>query len=341
MGAITGVVCPLCFLSECMKKDRLTKLSNSSGVIAAMAIDQRGSLRRLIADAAGVAPEAISDSQLSEFKTTVARALAPHASAVLLDPEYGLEATKALNGSGLLLAYEMDGFENPRPNKMLALLPELSVRRLRDLGADGIKILLTYTPFDDPRANAQKCALIERIGNECEAVGLPFFLEPVGYDPSGLDVKSFEYAKKKPDIVIRSMEEFSKDVYHVDVLKVEFPVNTAFVEGTPVYCGQAAYTRAEALEIFRRADSAARRPYIYLSAGVSLAQFAESLNLATEAGARYSGVLCGRSTWQDGAKAYATGGLPAVEKWLAVDGVRNIQAVNDCVKSASPWYAIS
>src|SRR6478672_11875275 len=177
-----------------MKKDRLSKLSNSSGVIAALAIDQRGSHRKMIAEAAGVAPAAISDGQLSEFKTSVARALEPHASAVLLDPEYGLDASRALNGCGLLLAYEMDGFENPRPNKMLALMPELSVRRLRDHGADGIKILLTYTPFDDPRANEQKCALIERIGGECEAVGLPFFLEPVGYDPAGLDVKSFEYA---------------------------------------------------------------------------------------------------------------------------------------------------
>lgn len=324
-----------------MKKDRLSKLSNSSGVIAALAIDQRGSLRRMIAEAAGVAPEAISDAKLSEFKASVAKALAPHASAVLLDPEYGLEARKGLNGCGLLMAYEMDGYDNPRPHKMLALMPELSVRRLRDLGADGIKILLTYTPFDDPKANEQKCALVERIGCECETVGLPFFLEPVGYDPGGLDVKSFEYAKMKPEIVIRSMEEFSKDIYHVDVLKVEFPVNTAFVEGSPVYAGQTAYTRAEALEIYRKADAVARRPYIYLSAGVSLAQFAESLTLAAEAGARYSGVLCGRATWQDGAKAYATGGLPAVEKWLAGDGIRNIQAVNDCVKSAKPWYALS
>ena len=85
----------------------------------------------------------------------------------------------------MLLAYESDGYENPRPNRMLELMPHLTVRRLRDAGADGIKILLSYTPFDDPTANDGKCALIERIGAECEALDMPFFLEPVGHDPTG------------------------------------------------------------------------------------------------------------------------------------------------------------
>ncbi len=299
-------------------------------MIAALAIDQRKSMRHMIADAAGVAPEHIQDAQLSEFKTSVTKALTPHASAVLLDPEYGLPASHVrATGCGLLLAYEMDGFENPRPHKMLAVLPHLSVRRLRDLGADGIKILLTYTPFDDPAANDRKHALIERIGNECAALEMPFFLEPVGYDPNGADPKSLEYAKRKPEIVIRSMQEFSRDVYRVDVLKVEFPVNAA-------YLGQA-YSRKEALKWYREADSATDLPYIYLSAGVSSSQFAEQLALAAESGAQYSGVLCGRATWQDGAAAYARGGNAALDEWLATEGVKKIQAVNECLKPAVPW----
>ena len=67
-----------------------------------------------------------------------------------------------------------------------------------------------------------------------------------------------------------------------------------------MYAGPTAYARDEALEWYRRVDAAARRPYIYLSAGVSAPQFREQLGLASESGARYSGVLCGRATWQDG-----------------------------------------
>ena len=313
------------------KTERLQKLSTSNGVIAALAIDQRKSLRMMIAGAAGVHLNEISDAQLGEFKSAVTRCLSPYASAVLLDTEFGSCAFGQQAAScGLLMTYEMDGYENPRPHRMLALMPELSVRRLRDMGANGIKVLLSWTPFDDERPNDEKRALIERIGHECDALGMPFFLEPVGYDPGGLDVRSLQYARMKPEIVIRTMEEFSKDVYRVDVLKVEFPINAAFVE--------TAYTRSEALEFYRQAEAATRLPYIYLSAGVSSAQFTESLRLAAEAGARFSGVLCGRATWQEGVPVYANEGLAAFEMWLESSGARNIEAVNACLTAATPWH---
>ena len=49
------------------------------------------------------------------------------------------------------------------------------------------------------------------------------------------------------------MKEFSKPQYKIDVLKVEVPINPVFVEGSMVFKGQAAYTRAEALDHFRSA----------------------------------------------------------------------------------------
>lgn len=321
-----------------LKARRLDSLSTEDGVIAALAIDQRKSLRQMIADSAGVPLEGISDAQLGEFKSAVTGALTRHASAVLIDPEFGSEAfSHRSENCGLLMTYECDGYENPRPNRMLALMPHLSVRRLRDLGASGVKILLSYTPFADAASNDEKKALIERVGHECDALDVPFFLEPVGYDPGGKDPKSFEYAQQKPEIVIQSMEEFSKDIYKVDVLKVEFPVNAAFVEGSGVYAGRTAYSREDALECFRRADRAAGRPYIYLSAGVSAQAFNESLRLAADAGARFSGVLCGRATWQDGVPIYARQGRDALDAWLTAEGVRNITAVNDCLRSATSW----
>jgi tagatose 1,6-diphosphate aldolase len=320
------------------KARRLDALSTGAGVIAAVAIDQRKSLRQMIAGAAGVPLDGITDEQLGEFKSAVTRVLSRNASAVLIDPEFGSGAfSHRAPGCGLLMTYECDGYENPRPHRMLALMPHLSVRRLRDMGADGIKILLSYTPFDTEESSDAKKALIERIGHECSALDMPFFLEPVGYDPDGGDPKGFEFAKRKPEIVLRSMEEFSKDVYQVDVLKVEFPVNAAFVEGSGVYAGRTAYSRSEALDCFRQADSLARRPYIYLSAGVSAAHFTESLRMAAEAGARFSGVLCGRATWQDGVPVFAREGAAAFEHWLESAGTRNIAAVNECLRGAASW----
>ena len=307
------------------KISRLRALSTESGIIAALAIDQRKSLRRMIAGAAGMPMEAVSDAQLSEFKSAVTAALTPFTSAVLLDPEFGLEARdRRAPGCGLLLAYEMDGYENPRPHKMLALLPDQSVARLRDLGADGIKILLTYCPAGDLAANRAKQDLVRAIGDECDAAGLPFFLEPVVYHPCGVTPRT------KPDLVIRTIEEFSKPQYKVDVLKVEFPLSAA--------CVGEAFTRSEAVSIFRRADQATNLPYIYLSAGVSLMEFINCLEFAAEAGARYSGVLCGRATWQDGATIYARSGLPTLLEWLGTAGTGNLRALNTALRVASSCF---
>ena len=320
------------------KLKHLKALSNKDGIIAAAAMDQRGSLKKSIASAKGVDASAITDAMMSEFKTAVTKILTPHASAILLDPEWGLDAAKArASNAGLLLAYEESGYDNTKPGRLPDLLPHVSVKRIVDWGADAVKILIYYTPFDDPGVNDIKHAFIERIGAECEFHQIPFFLEFIGYDPKGGDEKGLEFAKLKPQVVMGSMKEFSKAQYHVDVLKVEVPINATYVEGSSVYKGEKAYTRAEALTYFRQAAEVASKPFIYLSAGVGNAQFVEGLTMAKEAGTDFSGVLCGRATWKDGMPIYATKGVKALEDWLSTEGVKNINAVNAALSGATPW----
>jgi len=321
------------------KLKHMNAVSNKAGIIAAAAMDQRGSLAKSLASAKGVPQKDITDEMMQEFKTAVTRILTPHASAILLDPEWGLPASKARSkNAGLLLAYENSCYDNTQPGRLPDLLPHVSVKRLKeDMGADAVKILIYYTPFDDAKVNDIKHAFVERIGAECETWEIPFFLEFVGYDPKGGDEKGLEYAKRKPAIVKGSMEEFSKPQYKVDVLKVEVPVNANYVEGSSAFKGQAAYTRAEALDHFRSAASVAKKPFIYLSAGVSNPEFIESLGMAAESGTDYSGVLCGRATWKDGMPIYATKGLKALEDFLSTEGVKNIEAVNQAIASAVSW----
>jgi len=321
------------------KQKGLQAVSDSRGVIAAAAMDQRGSLKSAIAKDKGVDKSAVTSQMLEEFKSAVVRVLTPHASAILLDPEYGLPAAKLrAKNAGLLLAYENSGYDNTRPGRLPDLLDVWSVRRLMAAGADCIKILLYYTPFDPPHINDIKHAWIERIGGECTAADVPFFLEFVGYEEGG-DEKSIEFARKKPEIVARSMEEFSKPQYGVDVLKVEVPVNMAYVAGSKACKGDAAYTHDQAKDHFRKAAAVAKKPFIYLSAGVSNEVFNETLELAADAGVKFSGVLCGRATWKDGIPVYAKQGVKALEDWLADQGVKNIKNVNERLKAASPWFS--
>jgi len=320
------------------KQKGLNAVANSRGVIAAAAMDQRGSLRSAIAKDKGIDKKAVTDQMMIEFKEAVSKILTPHASAILLDPEWGLPAAKLrAKNAGLLLAYENSGYDNTKPGRLPDLLDHYSVHRLVADGADCIKILLYYTPFDSSEINDVKHAWVERIGGECTAADVPFFLEMVGYE-EGVDEKGIEFAKKKPEVVAKSMEEFSKPQYGVDVLKVEVPVNMAFVKGTKACKGDSVYTRDEAKEHFRKAASVAKRPFIYLSAGVSNDVFNETLELAAEANTNFSGVLCGRATWKDGMPIYAKQGLKALEDWLSSQGVKNIQNVNARLAAAKPWF---
>ncbi|MHB1674336.1 MAG: tagatose 1,6-diphosphate aldolase [Acidobacteriaceae bacterium] len=314
----------------------LKAVSDKRGVIAAAAMDQRGLLKNMLAKEMGV--EEPPESMVVQFKELVTEALTRHASAILLDVQYGLPATKHRNGKGLLLAYEKAGYTVDHPERLPTATEGWSVLRLKEAGADSIKILLYYTPFENNWINEQKHAWVERIGAECRANDIPLFLEFVGYDVHGEAEKGLAYARRKPEIVICSIKEFSQERYGADVLKVEVPVQMQFVEGTQAYQGQKAYTRSEAMEHFRVAASATPLPFVYLSAGVSSPVFLETLEFAVECGVSFNGVLCGRATWQDGVPIYVKDGAAAFEDWLNTQGAENIQQVNNVLKSARPWY---
>lgn len=313
----------------------LKAISNSQGVVAALALDQRGILRKAIAKA--MEQPDIPEAAVVEFKKIVTEVLTKHASAILLDPEYGFPATKRRNSAGLLISYERSSYDAAPPR-----LPDLyelwSVRRLKEAGADAIKVLLHYVPHDLPAINEQKHAWVERVGDECRANDIPFVLELLGYDVYGGDGKNLDYAKRKPEIVMESMREFSKDRYAVDLLKVEVPVLMKFVPGTSAFKGEQAYLAAAAERYFRETASATDKPFVYLSAGVSNAEFIETLEFASASGGSFNGVLCGRATWQDGVAVYAKQGAKALEQWLSTTGVENISRVNAALKQAQPWY---
>ncbi|HLJ34757.1 MAG TPA: tagatose 1,6-diphosphate aldolase, partial [Ktedonobacteraceae bacterium] len=294
------------------KFEGINACADERGVIAALAVDHRGNLLQAIANARGAHGTA-SAEDMRAFKTTVTRILTRYTSAVLLDPEYSLDAISSrAPGTGVLLAYEKSGYDFADLARLPDLLPEWSVRRLVGVGAQGIKILLYYNPFEDKHINRVKQAYVERIGAECRALDVPFFLEPLVYDNSPGDETGLSFARKKPAYVAQAIEEFSKPQYAVDVLKIEVPVNPAFVEGSRAFTGEGiAYSRQDAIEHFRIVASSTSLPFIFLSGGVTDEVFCEMLELAAEAGVKFSGVLCGRATWQAGIAVYANGGIPA------------------------------
>ncbi|MBG9983148.1 tagatose-bisphosphate aldolase [Aerococcaceae bacterium DSM 111020] len=316
------------------KIEHLRKLSTKDGVISALAIDQRGSLRKMIQEGGGV--EDIQ-SAVEEFKVSISEELTSYASSILLDPEYGLPAAEKRDSSaGLLLAYEETGYDATEPGRLPDLLPEWSAKRIKEAGANGVKFLLYYDVDEDEKINDWKHAFVERIGSECEAENIPYFLEIITYDANDDNSKSLAFAKQKPNKVNKAMKIFSQDRFNVDVLKVEVPVNMNYVEGYTK--GEVAYSREEALGYFKEQEESTSLPYIYLSAGVSAELFNDTLKFAKEAGNSFNGVLCGRATWKDSIPIYANSGDTATREWLKSTGKSNIETLNDVLsQTATPW----
>ncbi|UXR68051.1 tagatose-bisphosphate aldolase [Staphylococcus pasteuri] len=316
------------------KTTAISQLSNENGVISALAFDQRGALKLMMSKFQTTEPTV---EQIEKLKVLVAEELTQYASSILLDPEYGLPATEARNKNcGLLLAYEKTGYDVNAKGRLPDCLVEWSAKRLKEQGADAVKFLLYYDVDDDEYINVQKQAYIERIGSECVAEDIPFFLEVLSYDDNISDNSSVEYAKVKPRKVNEAMKLFSEPRFNVDVLKVEVSVNMKYVEGFAD--GEVVYSKEEAAQHFRNQEASTNLPYIYLSAGVSAELFQETLKFAHESGAKFNGVLCGRATWAGAVQVYIEQGEAAAREWLRTTGFKNIDDLNKVLtQTATSW----
>lgn len=318
----------------------LQRLANADGRFQMMAIDQRGSLQKMLEAVLNRSPEY---DDLARVKTLITASLAPYASAVLTDPVYGYPHSVALlpRDVGLLLAYEESGAEQvgDPPDRVSSLIADWSVEKAVRAGADAIKLLIYYHPEARPEPRCHQQDLVRQVGELCVRYDRPFLLEVVSYPREETDNKGIDFARRKPSLVIRSAEEFSKPEYHVDVLKLEFPANLKFCRE---YCNGAfdgvarepAYDLNQVQEFCNAVDEAAQVPWVILSAGVDIAEFLIAVELAAAAGA--SGFLCGRAIWKDALEFYPD--EEAVTEWLETEGVYNFLRANAAAENALPWF---
>ncbi len=326
------------------KWQRLRSLTDEQGRFKMMAIDQRGSLRRAISKVTGKEPQQVTYEEIAKAKEIITKALAPYATAVLTDPEYGYPYSiqHLPPRVGLLLAYEETGYEKVGPTgkeRKSKLLENWSVEKAQRAGADAIKLLIYYHPDASEEVRRHQQEIIRRVGEECAQADMPFLLELVAYalEEEGTDTP--EYARKKPDLVIRSAAEFSKPEYRVDILKLEFPADLKYAEefSKGAFDGQerpAVYSLKDVREFCQRLNEAAGAPWVILSAGVDIEEFLVQVELAAEAGA--SGFLCGRAIWKDAVSFYPD--EAKMEEWLCTQGAYNFIRANAYAERALPWF---
>jgi sulfofructosephosphate aldolase len=248
----------------------LQQLTTSSGRLAVVAADQRTSLAK-VRGAAGLPTD---EGSLRDFKRDLVEALAPHAPAVLLDPEIALPSViedGTLPGrTGLLVSLERSGpplVGNARPAE---LLPDLGAAGIRALGGTAAK-LLVHLRADGDGHNAE---VVRSAVEDCRRHDLLLIVEAVVHRLP--DEDDGEFARARPGLIHEAalvLEECG-----VRYLKLEYP-------GDERAC--AALTDALAV------------PWALLSAGVGHETFMGQLRIALAAGA--SGFIAGRSIWKEAA----------------------------------------
>lgn len=280
-----------------------------------VAVDQGSGLKAAIADARGADAR---DSDLLTFKKAVVECLSPEASMLLVDAEYGRDLLPHFDPAcEKLLAYEADVYRINTPERITALPDNLTIADYAGLGVRRLKFFLYYGPRSAKDTNARKQALVRDLGEQCADHGIEFLFEPIVYHDDIEDMASYAFAKLKPELVMEATREFANPAYRIDVLKVEIPVNLAYVTGF----GTSEFSRDEALEAFRYAAAVANAvPIVYLSAGVSFEWFEESLKLARKAGVEAAGFMCGRAIWSDAIIEFGEGGESRLNDWLLGEG---------------------
>ncbi|MEO1313832.1 MAG: tagatose 1,6-diphosphate aldolase [Pseudomonadota bacterium] len=288
-------------------------------MIHGVAVDAGSGLEAAIRTARG--PRAQADD-LRTFKRCVLEALGTDASTVLVDATLGPGLLQHYpQGCTPMLAYEADVYHISDADRITVLPKDLRVQDYSGLGVKMLKFFMYYAPDDDPKNNARKQKLVAEVGQACHENGVKFLMEPLVYHPS-IAPGTPEFADIKPELVRRSTALFAAPPFQVDVLKVEVPVDLAYVEGF----GTPHISREAALEAFRTAAAPAEGcGLVYLSAGMAFDWFEAALGMAREAGVAFNGFMCGRAIWSDAVEVFGTHGEDKLRTWLEETGCARLK----------------
>jgi tagatose 1,6-diphosphate aldolase len=300
----------------------LQQLADSKGVMTMCAIDHRGTLKRALNEKN---PAAVSYQDIVDFKLDLCQAVAPFASAILLDPEYGAGqaiAAGLLPGpKGLLVSMEKTGYTGDSTARITELVPGWSVKKVKKMGASAVKLLIYFRP-DLKDVASKQLDLVARLADQCLEEDIAFLVEPVSYPIEEGGALSRKFAEMKPGLVIETARQIT--ALPIDVLKAEFPADIKFEQD-----------KEKLLRFCQELNQASRLPWVLLSAGVDFDSFKKQVEIACKAGA--SGFLAGRALWQEGAQIRSRDARMNFFQNMAAPRLKELIEIAD--KHGKPWYS--
>lgn len=306
----------------------LRRMADDNGFFKMASLDQIPPILEPIA--AKCKSEDIIFDEVVKFKRLLIKKFQSHSSALLLDPQFAVPGCiDELNSSkGLFVSLEDPSYRTTENLERLSHpANSWSVGKIKRLGGDAVKMLVWYHPNASAKTNQHQQDYAKQVGEACLEYDIPFFLELLSY-PLQTEFNSDGQQAKRRDLVLKSLEEFAKPEYNVDVFMLESPtegheVPTIGSSGEEIIQSQ-----------FSEISQLVNRPWVVLSTGATMTEFNRIMTHAYLAGA--SGYLAGRSYWLDTLLQYPN--------WLAMnmDIQRNVSyfihelnTITD--QNALPW----
>jgi tagatose 1,6-diphosphate aldolase len=305
----------------------LQRICNDNGTLTMVATDQNSSMISMLKDSFKKLEGADREPTYDELvlaKNTLTRALAPHASAILVDGYYGaFNAMATMNlprNTGLLIRVEKSGGGKNAAGAPLGCFERgLGVRKIKLMGCDAVKLLAPFEP-NEPASSEHQFHFVKQVYEECQQHDILMLLETVAF-PFGSEKKDDKkYKDRKAETVIESARQLSQ---FCDIYKAEFPG----------WLGVDSDSKLK--ENLKALNEASERPWVLLSAGVDYPDYVKQVGLAMECGA--SGILGGRAFWKE---YFLQGDQAAREKFANGESASRVKELASIVHNkATPWYS--
>ena len=257
----------------------LDDIANDAGTFAILAMDQRGTLRKMLEQAG----QPSADHDLSGFKIDVISALSPYASAVLTDVEHGVAAVRDSGALapdvGLLISSERSPQPTWNGEQRTEFSPDRGPQWVAANGGVALKFLTRWRPDrpageGEPDLAEEAIDAVAAVVEACRAFGMPAVIEPLVTKVPGEQLSP----EQQHELVIRSAELLAD--LGPDLLKLEWPGDAEGCDRLTKVCGNV--------------------PWALLSAGVGYEQFVGRVVMAMDAGA--TGFIAGRAIWGEAAE---------------------------------------
>lgn len=316
---------------------RLLNLLDEKGKAKILALDQSGSMKKLLREQHKNAgsdfdqlPKEQQDKELIELKLLLSRVLSAQASAVLHDVQHGI-AVAGLFPGGISFGASLIGRieKSVDPGKAALTEPGWSVKDLViKANGQGAKILVYLDlPLSEEEAKAnpervriaqEQLDYMKKIYRETRRYQIPLLAEELVYERPGEKKGTLEYERRKAETVILAARLMSP---MADILKLEFPGDFKTM------------SEEEILGYLERLKETAKRPWVLLSAGEDY----ETFRRKAESAMRYGGalgVMSGRAYFKEISNFQTP---QDQEKFLRETAVARMQEINQLVDQ----YALS